>query len=161
MTNRISLKFDFPLINICRGKEGERKTGFWNLAKYFRLVKVTLTKVRARGNVNRAPRRMHRGSFREPVMERRGEWGGRRGMVYVNAATLSEINFRRSLLSTAFAIYTRPPVEMPLSFSPISQPKKKETKRNWLVAKSEGCRCAVWISMKRKDEERVEIFKRI
>lgn len=128
MTNRISLKFDFPLINICRGKEGERKTGFWNLAKYFRLVKVTLTKVRARGNVNRAPRRMHRGSFREPVMERRGEWGGRRGMVYVNAATLSEINFRRSLLSTAFAIYTRPPVEMPLSFSPISQPKKKRQK---------------------------------
>lgn len=44
MTNRISLKFEFPLINICRGKEGERKTGFWNLAKYFRLVKVTLTK---------------------------------------------------------------------------------------------------------------------
>lgn len=128
MTNRISLKFEFPLINICRGKEGERKTGFWNLAKYFRLVKVTLTKVRARGNVNRAPRRMHRGSFREPVMERRGEWGGRRGMVYVNAATLSEINFRRSLLSTAFAIYTRPPVEMPLSFSPISQPKKKRQK---------------------------------
>lgn len=75
-----------------------------------------------------SPRRMHGGWFREPVMERRGEWGKRREMVYVNAATLSEINFRRSLLSTApaFAIHTRPPVEIPLSFSPISSSRKTE-----------------------------------
>ena len=115
-----------------------------------------------------SPRRMHGGWFREPVMERRGEWGRRRGMVYVNAATLSEINFRRSLLSTApaFAIHTRPPVEIPLSFSPISSSRKTEKRetgslrtpqRVLAVLSLQSCRCSlvlVWISIW-KHEERV------
>lgn len=118
-----------------------------------------------------SPRRMHGGWFREPVMERRGEWGKRREMVYVNAATLSEINFRRSLLSTApaFAIHTRPPVEIPLSFSPISSSRKTEKRetgslrtpqRVLAVLSLQSCACLNFNTKARRTSMQM-IFKRI
>lgn len=118
-----------------------------------------------------SPRRMHGGWFREPVMERRGEWGKRREMVYVNAATLSEINFRRSLLSTApaFAIHTRPPVEIPLSFSPISSSRKTEKRetgslrtpqRVLAVLSLQSCACLNF-NTKARGTSMQMIFKRI
>lgn len=118
-----------------------------------------------------SPRRMHGGWFREPVMERRGEWERRRGMVYVNAATLSEINFRRSLLSTApaFAIHTRPPVEIPLSFSPISSSRKTEKRetgslrtpqRVLAVLSLQSCACLNF-NTKARGTSMQMIFKRI